>query len=117
MLRSAEFIDWKRFNEGRRRGIIGPFRSTHGIDGADCLICFYDDSVLVARMRVCDSNTEKLSIECERVFEIDDALIFATQHIYVPTQEEWEQWNDEDQGLPGQDPMDRCRALDGTPRS
>ena len=38
----TDFVGWKRFNEGRRREIIGPFRSEHDTVGPDCFVSFFE---------------------------------------------------------------------------
>lgn len=110
----AFFSEWKRFHEGRRRGLIGPFRQVNAVNGEDCCKAFLnEDGELAAQMWVMGGNSEKPSIDCAREFFVRDDYAEATKHIYLPTPEEQDLWDEEDDGTDENDPVAKCRAKDG----
>ena len=85
---------WKRIVEGITRGDIGPFEWQNHVEGTDCYRRYLQDGEVVAVMLVIDSNTEKLGCDCERVFEARQDLVDATAYIYVPTDADWEEFDE-----------------------
>lgn len=53
-------------------------------------------------MFVIDANTDKLGQDCERVFYATQEILTATSYIYIPTDEEIEEWNENDLDIEGQ---------------
>lgn len=111
-MENASEVQWKKFVEGVRRGCVGPFVQSNIVEGTDCCRVYTLDSKPVACMRVCDSNSEKLSYECKRTFEILQELIDATANIYIPTQEEYDAWDDRSIEDPGFDFMVELCKID-----
>ena len=84
---------WIRVLTGKDRGLF-QMQQENYVDGDDCIVEFRQDDVVVARMTVYESNTDKLSVDCKRLFEVAEHLLDITSHIYVPTDEEYEEWAD-----------------------
>ncbi len=81
--------------EGMRRGDVGPFEWVNSVRGKDCIREYRDDSGrAVARMVVADSNTDKPSYECERAYLVRSDLLERCAYIYIPSQAEWDAWDD-----------------------
>jgi len=76
---------WKQFCEGMRRGDVGPFTQENIKFDENVLRAYYDGDSIVALMSVENK---------EWSFYINQDIIDATKYIYIPTQEEWELWND-----------------------
>jgi hypothetical protein len=85
---------WEQFIEGMRRRDIGPFVQLNEIEDNDRFRLYYDDDTLVASMKVVDALGPKPGHENERVFKIDKTLVEATAYIFIPTQEQWDEWDD-----------------------
>lgn len=80
---------------GTRRQDVGPFTRRNLVDGEDCLREFHNENGdVVARMRVCGGNTDAFGHDCGRVFEVDQGIITAISSIFIPTQEQWDVWED-----------------------
>jgi len=75
-------IEWEKFMEGIRRREIGPYVQTNEVD------------TLVASMKVVDALGPKPGHENKRVFMVDKALVEATAYIFIPTQEQLDEWDD-----------------------
>ena len=108
----VDFVGWKRFIEGRRRGDIGPYQRRNYAKGADCFVEFINRNTVVARMTVYDSNTDKPSADCERKYEVTKKIRDKTSGIYIPTDEQWEKWDEEDRGTDDTDPFVRAAEFD-----
>ena len=87
---------WKQVTEGLARGVIGPFGWKNVPLNGDSLRCYLDGETVVAEMRIADCNTDKPSYECNRTYKADQALLDATAFIYIPTDEDYQIWDDLD---------------------
>jgi len=85
---------WKQLMEGMRRRDVGPFVQKNLVRGSDRFRRYYDGRKVVASMRVIDALGPKPGHENERVFKIDSELIEATAYIFIPTQEQLDEWDD-----------------------
>jgi len=89
-------LGWLRCVEGLRRGVVGPFVQANTISGNDCCRTYLDGETPVGCMIVYCGNTSTPSHECARRFGLAQSVIDATRFICIPTQEELEIWNDEE---------------------
>lgn len=94
-MREVGVTEWKQFMEGLVRGLLPELKQKNRKDGDDLIREYRQKGRLAARMRVIGGEV-KPSAECERIFELKPSFISLTKHIYIPTQEEYEQWGDEE---------------------
>ncbi|MHA1814126.1 MAG: hypothetical protein ACTSYX_11925 [Candidatus Thorarchaeota archaeon] len=87
-------IDWKRFLEGLRLGLVSDLVQQNSVDGDDCIRGYYDGETLVASMLVCGSNAHAIGHECERVFQVTQEIKDACAHLVILTDEQQEEWAD-----------------------
>ena len=92
----ATHAQWKQACEGLARGDIGPLEQCNCVDGQDCIREYLDNGVVVMRMRVADSNTDKPGYECGRTYELAQPIVGATEYVYIPTEEEYEAWSEQE---------------------
>lgn len=93
MLRLDRY-QWKQAVEGIARGDIGPFEWRNRSEGADSFREYLDGTKVVLRMRVIECLTEREGHACDREFEGEAWVIAATEGIYIPTDEEYEEWDE-----------------------
>ena len=86
--------EWKQFTEGLSRKRFGPFTQHNVVNGPDCFRIYKDGEEIVASMKVEESNTDRLGQECIRVFYIKEELLELIRDIYIPTQEDWDEWDE-----------------------
>lgn len=85
---------WKQFCEGMRREIIGPFVQQNIIEGDNSVRQYIENGAEVARMVVCDHNGTDNPITSRHIFKAQLHLTEAVAFIYIPTDEEYEEWDD-----------------------
>ena len=83
----VDFNGWKRFTTARRREEIGPFERRNITVGDDSFVEFWEEGILAARMSVFGSNTERRSEDCERKYELREAVLDLSAHVYLPDPE------------------------------
>jgi len=87
-------VQWEQFMEGMRRRDIGPYVQTNETEDSNRFRLYSDGDTLVASMKVVDALGPKPGNENERVFMVDKGLVEATAHIFIPTQEQLDKWDD-----------------------
>ena len=85
---------WKKYMEGRSRGIVDDDLQYILLKGEDCIREYRRDGEVVARMTVYKSNTLKLGHICDRKFELISEILLKVDYIYIPSTEESEEWYD-----------------------
>ena len=108
----CNYLDWEKFCEGIRRRDVGPFTRKNKTVDKDSFVEFWKDDELVACMCVYDSNTDKPGTECTRQFQIKEELLNTISYIYIPTDEQWQEWDDEDEGTAETNPFVRAAEYD-----
>ena len=97
----VEFIEWERFIFAHRRGVVGPFERRNITLGDDSFVEFWEKRTCLARMTVFKSNTDKMSEDCERKFELHKKIPSKIKGVYIPDPEWLDSIEDayEDRGL------------------
>ena len=73
---------------------VSDLKQVNSVDGADCVRTYYAGTVPIARMRVIDCLSDKAGYECERIFEAAHGIVAKARRHYIPTGEEWAEWDD-----------------------
>ena len=97
----VDFRGWKQLIEGMRRRSVVRYEQRNRVDGDDCIREYLNQEKVVARLTVYKSNTDALGSECERKYELSPAIIEQVKNIFIPTQEQWDEWDDSANDLDG----------------
>ena len=95
-MKETDLRCWKQFVEGIARGLIGPFEQRNIHKGDDSWREYWDlkTKQVVARMCVYGCNKTLDTEALVRKFEIDDSIYKLCDKIYVPTQADFDEWED-----------------------
>jgi len=86
---------WKQFMEGMARGDIAQYKQVNSTEDELSIREYYDGDIVVARMTTHDElQSIKGSFECFQIFEVEEELLKKVEYIYIPTDEEWEGWDE-----------------------
>ena len=96
-------LQWKKALEGLRRGDIEACEHVNGRTGKDCFRSYCRGSTTVMLMCVEGAASDKHALDCKRWYELTQEIIDATDHIFIPSAEDFEAW--EDAGLDSYDEM------------
>ncbi len=86
-------LAWKRAMQGMHRGDAGPFIQRNRIEGEYSVMEFFDGEEVVGRATTHDLF-DGATFPWDQVHELAVEWRDATAYIYIPTQEEYELWND-----------------------
>jgi len=78
--------------EGLARGDVGPFEQNTEMRDGVSYRDYYDGKALVMRMTTFDKGGTIFN--AKQVFEIDESVIAKTSYIYIPTDDEYELWDE-----------------------
>ncbi len=87
---------WKKLMEGMRRGDIGAFIQQNTTELDDSIRNYLSSGVVVMSMRVSNSVTSHNTTSHTKTFQANQDLIDMTNYIYVPTQAQIDQWDNDD---------------------
>ncbi len=85
---------WKQFIEGMGRGDVAPLTKAKVEAVPDRTIQYTDGNVVMASMEIQNFHSDTVGCDCSRVYFIDQSVLDATKYIYVPTDDNLEDWND-----------------------
>jgi len=91
-----DLIQWKQCMEGMSRGDIPSFIQMNRQDGDNSIREYFDGDTVVMRMTVYAANTDAPGYENKRLFEAIKDILQKVSYIYIPTEEEYEQWDERD---------------------
>jgi hypothetical protein len=90
-MKEVDLYTWKQFMEGQAREIITDLtqQNNHDEETNTSFREYYFNKVVVARLTTNENDgSQKL--------EVDESLMKKVEFIYIPTDEEYEQWDEED---------------------
>jgi len=94
-LKECTEYEWNQICKGIDLGVVGPYLQNNHLHDLDVYREHWDVSnpnspKLTAAMLVKESNTAKMSVDCERVYAATQQVLAAVAHIYMPSDAEWE---------------------------
>lgn len=93
----ATLNEWKQFMEGRRRGDVGPYVWSLRTAGTNRWREFHDGPVRRAWMRSIGAAVDDPSANTHattREYNVHPQDLNATAHIYIPSDQDIEDWGD-----------------------